>query len=260
MRAAVNTPVWLMPRLLLATLSAMIALAWLAMWQLGASPYAHYVHHSFLHGPLREVSLFAAVMFVAGWLVMTVAMMLPTSVPLLAMFAMVVRDRQNRRSLLVLVALGYLVVWTAAGVVAYALAAGIQAAVRVSWLNANPWVIGSAACIVGGAFQFSKIKYACLERCRSTFGFINEHWSGKSDRRDAFRLGAHHGVFCVGCCWALMLTMITVGAGHLGWMLILGTVMALEKNVAWGRAVVKPVGLGLLLIGLTIALTHQELF
>jgi predicted metal-binding membrane protein len=250
-----------MPRLLLATLSATIVLAWLAIWQSGSSIHAHDVHHSYLYGPTGAAPLFAATMFVAGWTAMTVAMMLPTSVPLIAMFAVIVRDRPQRTALAALVALGYLVVWTGAGVIAYALVVVLQAAAdNVPWLNANPWAVGSAACVVGGAFQFSTIKYACLDRCRSIFGFINEHWSGKRERRDAFRLGLHHGLFCVGCCWALMLVMITLGAGHLGWMLALGTVMALEKNVTWGRAIVRPTGLALVLLGVTIAFRHQQLF
>ncbi len=241
----------------MATLGALIVLAWVALWQSGASPYAHYVHL----GSPHAASLRAAMMFVAGWSVMTVAMMLPTSVPVIALFAMVVRDRPRRTSLVALVTLGYLVVWIAAGVLAYSLVVVLQvAAERISWLHANPWAIGTATFVIGGAFQFSAIKYACLDRCRSTFGFINEHWSGTGERHDAFHLGLHHGVFCVGCCWALMLVMIAVGAGHLGWMLALGTVMALEKNVPWGRAIVKPVGIGLILLGLTIALRHQELF
>jgi predicted metal-binding membrane protein len=256
MRRALHSQIPLMPRVLVATLSAMIVLAWLALWQSGAWPYAHDVHH----GSPHATSLLAATMFVAGWSAMSVAMMLPTSVPLIAVFAVVVRDRPNRTSLVALVTLGYLVVWTAVGVLAYALVVVLQvAAARVSWLNANPWAIGTAAFVGGGAFQFSAIKYACLDRCRSTFGFVNEHWSGTGERHDAFHLGLHHGVFCVGCCWALMLVMIAVGAGHLGWMLVLGTVMALEKNVPWGRAIVKPVGLGLILFGLTIALRHQAL-
>jgi predicted metal-binding membrane protein len=250
MRRAVDSHIPLMPRVLAATLGAMIVLAWLALWRSGPWHDAH--------GSSGAASLLAATMFVAGWSVMTVAMMLPTSLPLIALFARVVGDRPHRTSLVALVALGYLVVWTAAGVLAYALVVVLQgAAERVSWLNANRWAIGAAACVVSGAFQFSAIKYACLDRCRSTFGFINEHWSGTGERRDAFQLGVHHGVFCVGCCWALMLVMLAVGAGHLGWMLALGAVMALEKNVSWGRAVVRPVGVALILLGLTIAFAHQ---
>ena len=77
------------------------------------------------------------------------------------------------------------------------------------------------------------------------------YWQGQRDRRNAFRLGIHHGVFCVGCCWALMLLMFAVGVAHLGWMLVLGAVMAVEKNVSWGRAFSTPLGIALVLGGVT---------
>jgi predicted metal-binding membrane protein len=82
---------------------------------------------------------------------------------------------------------------------------------------------------------------------------VNEHWTGTDARRDALRLGWRHGLFCVGCCWALMLLMIPLGAGNLLWMLVLGAAMAIEKNVSWGRRLVKPLGFVLIATGLAIA-------
>jgi predicted metal-binding membrane protein len=247
-----------MPRAFVSTLGVIIALAWLALWQDGLSPHAHFVSASHSQATHDAASSMAAPTFVGGWTVMTIAMMLPTSFPLITLFTMMVRDRPDRTSLVALVCLGYLTVWIAAGVFVYGLVIVLRAAAGwVSWLHANPWAIGSAVCVIAGVFQFSRIKYACLERCRSTFGFINQHWTGKRARYDAFHLGVSHGVFCVGCCWALMLVMIPVGAGHVGWMLVLGAVMALEKNVAWGRAIVRPVGLALILLGLTMVIRHQ---
>jgi predicted metal-binding membrane protein len=76
-----------------------------------------------------------------------------------------------------------------------------------------------------------------------------EHWSGRKPKLDALRLGVHHGLFCVGCCWSLMLIMFAVGVGNLGWMLGLGTVMAIEKNLPWGRKLSTPLGVLLLSIG-----------
>jgi predicted metal-binding membrane protein len=73
------------------------------------------------------------------------------------------------------------------------------------------------------------------------------HWRGRQEKAQAFRLGAHHGLFCLGCCWSLMLLMFAVGAGNLGWMLALAAVMGVEKNVAWGKKISAP--LGILLLG-----------
>ena len=73
-----------------------------------------------------------------------------------------------------------------------------------------------------------------------------EHWRGRDQARHAFALGVHHGLFCVGCCWALMLLMFAVGTGSVGWMLMLAAAMAIEKNFAWGRQLSAPLGVALL--------------
>jgi predicted metal-binding membrane protein len=99
---------------------------------------------------------------------------------------------------------------------------------------------------MAGAFQFSRLKYACLDKCRTPFSFVNQHWRGIAVRRQSFRIGLHHGLFCVGCCWAIMLLMFVVGTGSVGWMLALGAVMAVEKNVSWGRKLSTPLGFFLL--------------
>jgi predicted metal-binding membrane protein len=100
---------------------------------------------------------------------------------------------------------------------------------------------------LAGAYQFSSLKYHCLDKCRSPLLFETEHWHGTNERRDSLLLGLHHGAFCIGCCWALMLLIFAVGAGSIGWMLALAAVMAAEKNLSWGRYVSKPLGVGLLL-------------
>ncbi|MCH7577715.1 MAG: DUF2182 domain-containing protein, partial [Chloroflexi bacterium] len=83
---------------------------------------------------------------------------------------------------------------------------------------------------------------------------ITEHWLGNRQQAQAFRLGVHHGIFCVGCCWSLMLLMFAVGVGNLGWMLVLGTVMAVEKNLPWGRRLSAPLGVALLAGALLVLL------
>ena len=97
-----------------------------------------------------------------------------------------------------------------------------------------------------GAFQFTRLKYRCLDQCRTPFSFILQHWRGRRPKWNAFALGAHHGVFCVGCCWAIMLLMFVVGTGNVGYMLALGAIMALEKNTPWGRQLSRPLGFALL--------------
>ena len=86
--------------------------------------------------------------------------------------------------------------------------------------------------------------------------FITQHWRGRNEGRHSFLLGIHHGVYCVGCCWALMLLMFAVGTGSVGWMLALGAVMAVEKNMPWGQKMSLPLGVFLLAWSGSIVLSN----
>ena len=249
------------PSFLLATLGALAVLAWLALWLWHASPYGRYLHHGDL-APFdldgRPGSTAAqAVAYVAGWVLMTAAMMLPTTLPLLEVFRRMTRRRNDRIALLAMVIAGYLVVWLLFGVAAHAVDLALHAALEGGgWLQANAWVFGAGPLLLAGGFQFTHLKYRCLDQCRSPLSFVVQHWRGGDARAQALLLGAHHGAFCVGCCWALMLLMFTVGTGNLGWMLALGVVMAVEKNAPWGRRISAPLGAALLLWGAAVALNH----
>jgi len=232
-------------QLLIALLLTTSALAWLALYRWGASPYGHTAH---LHH-LEETTPSGFAVFVAGWTLMIVAMMMPTIVPLVVVFAESVRMRSDRDVLLGLLFAGYLAVWLGAGVVAYPAVVAIRgAAFRMALPARASWVLGASALAVAGLYQFSALKYRCLEQCRSPFSFVLEHWGTDDHRRSALSLGARHGLFCVGCCWSLMLLMLPLGASNVGWMLLLGAVMAAEKNVPWGSRASKPIGAALLLL------------
>jgi predicted metal-binding membrane protein len=180
-------------------------------------------------------------------------MMLPTALPLLAIFARITAERADRGLLMALLIAGYLSIWIAFGLIAHAADLGLHAAAANSMLLAfNGWIVGMVLLAAAGVFQFSALKYHCLDRCRTPFSFINAHWRGLKPRRQSFLLGVHHGLFCVGCCWAIMLLMFVVGTGSVGWMLLIGAVMAVEKNVAWGRYLSAPLGGGLLLASVVI--------
>lgn len=247
--------------ILLAALAGLVALAWLALWSWQASPYGRYLNHAELaHFDLAGAPSAAAAqaaLYVGGWVLMTVAMMLPTTFPLLETFHRMTRGRADRLLLLALVVAGYLSIWLAFGIAAHALDLGLHRALEHSkWLRANPWVFGAGPLLVAGAFQFSRLKYRCLDKCRAPLSFVVQHWRGGAAGAQALLLGAHHGAFCVGCCWALMLLMFAVGTGNLGWMLALGAVMAIEKNLAWGRRFAAPLGVVLIAWGALIALNH----
>jgi predicted metal-binding membrane protein len=238
------------------TLLGLVALAWAALWVWGNSPYARLLSHDAAAVSGGGPGL--ALAFVAGWLLMIVAMMLPTSLPLVVMFSTLTRRREDRSLLVGLLLVGYLSTWAVFGAVAHAGDLGLHAAVNnVGWLATHAWVISAITLAGAGAYQFSSLKYRCLEKCRSPLSFITEHWRGRSERGHAFVLGVHHGLFCVGCCWTLMLLMFAVGVGSLGWMLALGAVMALEKNMPWGRRLSAP--LGVVLVGTALFTTATSL-
>jgi len=184
-------------------------------------------------------------------------MMLPTTLPLFNAFDRLTGDRPDHGRLLMLLGLGYMTVWGAFGLLAHALhSALLSGLASVPMLAWNGWLIGVAIITLAGAFQFSKLKYRCLEKCRTPLSFVIAHWRGQARARQAFALGAQHGLFCVGCCWALMLLMFALGTGSLGWMLLLAAVMAIEKNVRWGKRLSAPLGVALLSWAVVLVATH----
>lgn len=243
-------------KLFVILLATVIALAWVSLWVWGESPYGRFLDH----GSLTEVSSGDAALllfFVAGWTLMIFAMILPTSLPLISLFHRMTMDRPKQVWLLCLLILGYLSVLTWFGVVVHLADLGVhEAAEKSSWVDSNYWVIGASTLILAGVYQFTPIKYHCLDKCRSPFSFIAGRWSGGNQIVQSFRLGLDHGIFCLGCCWSLMLVMFGVGAGNIGWMLLLGSVMAVEKNMPWGRKLSDPLGLGLICWGVAIVIFH----
>ena len=238
-------------------LGMLIGTAWAALWLWAQGPYGRYLDH----GRWTEIGiaaeicralprgdvLFPGLLYIGGWLLMTAAMMLPTVLPLLPRFERLTAERADRRVLVGLLIGGYLLVWVAFGFAAHLLDTALHLIIRQStWLEVNGWVLGANVLATAGAFQFTRFKYRCLDQCRTPFSFIAQYWRGRRPRRNAFVLGAHHGAFCVGCCWAIMLLMFVVGTGNVGYMLLLGAIMALEKNAPWGRQLSRPLGFALL--------------
>ncbi len=231
-------------RLFAAVMMALIALAWVALWLWGQSPYGRFLSHERL-GEVRGGgdAPILMIVLVAGWTLMTVAMMLPTSLPLVALFYGLVRRRSDATALVTVLIAGYLSVWVLFGLLVHLGDWALHEAIeRVPWLEANARMLGATILVLAGLYQFTPLKYHCLDKCRSPLTFIMEHWQGSHEQAQAYWLGVRHGIFCVGCCWSLMLLMFAVGIGNLGWMMMLGTVMALEKNVPWGRHLSVPLG------------------
>jgi predicted metal-binding membrane protein len=226
------------------SLVALAVAAWLALWAWEGSPAGQYLHHAGAGGPMP----LEAALFTGGWILMIVAMMLPSSVPLVVTFGALVRQRRRPDVLVALLLVGYLLVWGAFGLAAWLADRAVHAAVdALPWLAAHPRLIIASTLSIAGLWQFSPLRDRCLEACRSPLGFVLNRWRGTSERREAMAMGIAHGAFCVGCCWSLMLVMFGVGLGSLSAMLVLGGLTAIEKNLPWGRRLTRPLGVVLVL-------------
>lgn len=240
-------------RIFVALMLALVALAWLSLVLWGHSPYGRYLSHDGLAEIEKGADAGLLVVFVGGWTLMTVAMMLPTSLPLVLLFRRLTASKADSGWLIVLLLGGYLAVWTLFGGVAHLADLLLhQLLDNSATLARYPWLLGSGTLLLAGIYQYTPLKYHCLDKCRSPLSFVMSRWSGRDERRDAFRLGLAHGLYCVGCCWSLMLVMFAVGVGSLAWMFILGAIMAVEKNLSWGRRFSQPLGTALLVAGIGI--------
>ena len=225
--------------ILLGSLGALTLLAWTSLWLWEGSPYRAFLGHAGGVGPLP----LEATLFSLGWVLMIVAMMLPSSVPLVLTFRALVGRRRQPGVLVALLLLGYLAIWTTFGLGAWLLDRGIHAAVdAIPWLAEHPQVIIGSTLLVAGLWQFSPIRDRCLDECRSPLGFVLNRWRGVDERRESIVMGIAHGTFCIGCCWSLMLVMFGVGLGSATAMLLLGGLTAVEKNMPWGRRLTRPLG------------------
>jgi predicted metal-binding membrane protein len=151
---------------------------------------------------------------------------------------------------------GYALVWTAFGAIAFTGDLFVHRTVdSTPWLHARPWLIAGGVLAIAGAFQFTPLKDACLRACRHPGIYLTRHY--ERGIVGAFRLGRGHGIFCLGCCWALMLVMFAAGVANLWWMAALTALMVYEKTGAGGRRAVPVAGLTLLALA-ALVLAHPS--
>ncbi len=172
----------------------------------------------------------------AMWVVMMAGMMLPSAAPAFLLYASVIRrSPEGARTAAHVYAFagGYLLVWTV-----FSLAATVLQRLLASWLMLSPMMdasdsrFGGALLVAAGLFQFTPFKQACLKSCRSPAEFITGHW--RAGVAGGFRLGVAHGLFCLGCCWALMLLLFVGGVMNLWWIAALTVFVLLEKLAPLG--------------------------
>jgi predicted metal-binding membrane protein len=225
--------------LVLGIVLALAVLASAATLGLPATPLASSLSHA--HGGGIEQSaqgpaLGVLGLFLVGWTVMTAAMMLPTVLPMVSTFARLAQARPSATGRVLLFVLGYLTAWGGFGILAYAADLFVHHAVDSSpFLASHTSLIGGSALVLAGLYQLTPLKRRCLRQCRSALSFLMAYW--REGWRGAWHMGAHHGIFCVGCCWALMLVMFGLGMLQLAWMLGLALLMFVEKTVRGGERI-----------------------
>jgi len=187
------------------------------------------------------------VAFFGVWTLMMAAMMLPSISPLASLYARTMHDHRARR--VMLLGLGYLAVWAAVGVAAFALAAGADRLAEGAPGWAQAVAIGS--CFVCGIYQMTPLKDRCLQKCRSPLGHLLRYASFRGPLADTF-VGVHHGTWCLACCWSLMLLLVTFGVMSIVAMVVLAAIILAEKLLSPGRWFSIAVGLGAVALGIAI--------
>jgi predicted metal-binding membrane protein len=226
------------------TVVGAIAIAWTLAVAAEISGRGSALHHDALIEGKLPYAL-ALVLFLVAWQAMVAAMMVPSSLPLVRLFANAAAAQPRPRAAMAAFLGGYALVWTAFGWLAFVGDTMIHATVdRTPWLQQHEWLIAGGTLALAGAFQFSALKDRCLEVCRHPGAFLLRHY--ERGLPAAFRIGRRHGLFCLGCCWALMLLMFAAGVANLWWMAGLTALMVYEKTGAGGRRAAPLAGIALL--------------
>jgi predicted metal-binding membrane protein len=227
-----------------AVVIVVIACAWLLVFLAQATGQAENLHHgALIEGDLSLVV--ALGLFLLAWQVMIAAMMMPSSLPFFRLFATVSAAAPHPRTAFAAFMAGYLLVWTGFGALAFVADIAIHHTVDANpWLSEHSWLIGAGVLALAGLFQFTPLKDRCLSKCRHPGAYLLARY--RRGVRSAFVLGGGHGLFCLGCCWALMLVMFATGVASLIWMAALTALMVYEKTASAGRRVVPLAGVVLL--------------
>jgi predicted metal-binding membrane protein len=190
------------------------------------------------------------------WCAMTLAMMLPSAMPMILTYAEIADTAARKGERIVspwVITAGYIAAWLGFAVAAALLQGALTQAALLDAGSASAGALMAAAFFVGaGLYQFSALKDACLTQCRRPFPLLFANWTTRTS--GVFRLGLQHGLYCLGCCWLLMLLMFTVGVMNIVWMLVLGVVVIGEK-MATTVYVSRAIGLLLIVIGAAFALS-----
>ena len=235
---------------------ALAGLGWLALGLLftGMGTFEALCLPLVLPGAAWGASGFAIVALM--WGAMTLAMMLPSASPMILTYAEIADTAARKHERIVspfMLAAGYTLVWFGfAAAATLAQFAFTRAALLDSGMQSASGLFSGAIFIGAGVYQFSALKHACLTQCQSPFPFFFANWA--TTPRGVFRLGVRQGLYCLGCCWAMMLVMFAVGVMNVIWMAALGVLMTFEK-IGTGKRFTYTIGVALIVAGIAFVLT-----
>lgn len=182
--------------------------------------------------------------FLAAWTPMMAVMMLPSAVPMIRTFRLVAEDAPRPALRMAIFIAGYLAVWAAIGILVWGLGTLLMD------LGVPVALVTGATLLVAGVYQLTPLKDMCLRQCRTPMDFLVTHWYPGS--LGALRLGVAHGLYCVGCCWALMAVFVVVGAMSLPWLAAVAAFVFAEKVLPRGPVLGRAAGLALVGAGLLV--------
>ena len=242
-------------RLIIITAAVLITLlAWVYLFRAERQMAADMEHHQTMAemGMTMDMSWGRTefLLTFAMWAVMMVGMMAPSAMPVILLFAgtRAAKVARGVSSMTSLFALGYIAVWTAFSLGATLAQWALQNAAVMShaMTTSNPRISG-AILIAAGLYQLTPWKGSCLSHCRSPLGFLMTNW--RDGGWGAFRMGWRHGLYCLGCCWALMCVLFVVGVMNLMWIAVLTVFVLVEKTGRAGAALARLAGLCIIVAG-----------
>ena len=211
------------------------------------------MHADGLMGAMPAMSMAA---FVVGWVAMMIAMMFPAIAPMVRLYSRAaIRGRVAPVPFFVA---GYLLVWSAIGVPSY----GAWRVLADPLAEGAPWVgrVAGTVFVVAAIYQLTPLKSACLKHCRSPISFFIRHAGATTNTPwRAIRLGAHHGVFCLGCCWAIMAILVALGTMNLAWMAVLTLVIFVEKVSPRGEQFATAAAAGFAIVGVVLLVAPSSI-
>ncbi len=213
----------------------------------------------------QQWTLHYALLMLIMWWVMMIAMMLPSAAPMILLYARVYHQAKAKRQItssrftIPAFVGGYIIIWLGFSLGAIILQYYLEQLGLIHgmmmWITERH--LSAGLLIIAGIYQFSPIKHTCLKQCRSPVEFLSRHW--QQDNLGALKMGIHHGIYCLGCCWILMLLLFSGGIMNLVWIAGLAIIVLIEKLLPFGQVFSRLLGLHLCVFGLWMMLNHHPI-